>query len=121
MGNFKGNRRNPNRSGASSRFDRDHKPARKFSREKPAFRSDRIEQNETSNATCYKCGKPCRLPFVPSGDKPVYCRDCFKKPNERNGRERNYDSPRGRDVPQDDPIEQINAKLDKIMRALNIK
>lgn len=29
------------------------------------------------SATCASCGKPCEVPFRPTGDKPVYCRDCF--------------------------------------------
>ncbi|MBN1869226.1 MAG: hypothetical protein JW847_01445 [Candidatus Omnitrophica bacterium] len=32
---------------------------------------------------CYECGKDSELPFKPSGDRPVYCRDCFAK---RKGR-----------------------------------
>jgi len=30
------------------------------------------------SATCAQCGKEALVPFVPSGDKPVYCRDCFE-------------------------------------------
>lgn len=29
-------------------------------------------------ATCSECGKPCEIPFVPSGDRPVYCSNCFE-------------------------------------------
>ena len=29
------------------------------------------------DATCSHCGKACKVPFRPTGDKPVYCRDCF--------------------------------------------
>lgn len=28
-------------------------------------------------AVCASCGKTCDIPFKPTGDKPVYCRDCF--------------------------------------------
>lgn len=34
------------------------------------------------NATCDQCGGAARVPFVPRGDRPVYCRDCF---NARKG------------------------------------
>ncbi len=27
---------------------------------------------------CAACGKPTTVPFVPRGDKPVYCADCFQ-------------------------------------------
>lgn len=28
-------------------------------------------------AICSSCGKSCEVPFRPTGEKPVYCRDCF--------------------------------------------
>lgn len=28
--------------------------------------------------TCAACGKEARVPFVPSGDRPVYCSECFQ-------------------------------------------
>jgi CxxC-x17-CxxC domain-containing protein len=31
------------------------------------------------DATCASCGKETQVPFKPSGVKPVYCRDCFRK------------------------------------------
>jgi len=29
--------------------------------------------------TCSDCGKETEVPFKPTGDRPVYCRDCFQK------------------------------------------
>ena len=29
------------------------------------------------NVKCSKCGKQTQVPFKPSGDRPVYCRDCY--------------------------------------------
>ncbi|MDD5032348.1 MAG: hypothetical protein PHR36_04920 [Patescibacteria group bacterium] len=43
-------------------------------------------------AVCDKCGKECEVPFRPTAGKPVYCNNCFEKPNRDNsggGRERN--------------------------------
>lgn len=36
-------------------------------------------------ATCSECKKECEVPFKPSGERPVYCKDCFskRKNNER--------------------------------------
>ncbi|MBI4095830.1 MAG: DNA-directed RNA polymerase [DPANN group archaeon] len=34
---------------------------------------------EMHPAKCSDCGADCEVPFVPSGDRPVYCRDCFQK------------------------------------------
>jgi CxxC-x17-CxxC domain-containing protein len=30
-------------------------------------------------ATCSSCGQEARVPFQPSGDKPVYCSECFEQ------------------------------------------
>jgi len=30
-------------------------------------------------AICADCKKPCEVPFKPSGERPVYCKDCFSK------------------------------------------
>ena len=32
---------------------------------------------EMFSATCASCGKEARVPFQPTGSKPVYCSDCF--------------------------------------------
>ncbi len=29
-------------------------------------------------ATCASCGQQTEVPFKPSGNRPVYCRDCFQ-------------------------------------------
>jgi CxxC-x17-CxxC domain-containing protein len=29
-------------------------------------------------AVCASCGVETEVPFQPSGEKPVYCRDCFQ-------------------------------------------
>ena len=38
-------------------------------------------------AICDECHKSCEVPFRPSGDKPVYCNDCFgsKRGNDDRG------------------------------------
>jgi CxxC-x17-CxxC domain-containing protein len=37
---------------------------------------------EMFSATCSSCGQEAKVPFQPSGDKPVYCSNCF---NQRGG------------------------------------
>ncbi len=32
---------------------------------------------EMHPAVCAQCGKDTEVPFRPSGDRPVYCSDCF--------------------------------------------
>ncbi|MCB8816881.1 MULTISPECIES: zinc-ribbon domain containing protein [Desulfosporosinus] len=41
------------------------------------------QEREMFPATCATCGKETTVPFRPSGEKPVYCRDCFH-PAPRN-------------------------------------
>ena len=92
MGNFNRDR-GGDRGGYKGNFNRrDSRDDSRggFNRERP----------EMFKATCAECGKPCEVPFRPSGDKPVYCRDCFNKRdngsdsgNYRDGgdrRERSY-------------------------------
>lgn len=30
------------------------------------------------DAVCAECGKDCRVPFRPTGEKPIYCSECFE-------------------------------------------
>jgi len=32
---------------------------------------------QMTQVVCASCGKDTEVPFVPSGDRPVYCSDCF--------------------------------------------
>ena len=88
-------------------------------------------------AICSKCGKSCEVPFRPSGDKPVYCNDCFvrKDGGDRNndrGRDRFPEKNRGNFKPAFKPeyknnvggggndalkrqIENLNVKMDKLI------
>lgn len=34
---------------------------------------------EMHTVTCTECGQQAEVPFMPRGDKPVYCKDCFAK------------------------------------------
>ncbi|AFM41908.1 hypothetical protein Desaci_2999 [Desulfosporosinus acidiphilus SJ4] len=37
------------------------------------------QPREMFSAICATCGKETTVPFQPSGDKPVYCRDCYQQ------------------------------------------
>ena len=93
----------------SSRFDRgdsgDRFERRDFDR---PGRGSKLEMHET---TCDKCGNKCEVPFRPTSGKPVYCSDCFRK-NKYSG-----SSPANSSSGE---LDQINAKLDKILKALKI-
>ena len=36
-------------------------------------------QRQMHPATCADCGKETEVPFLPRGDSPVYCSDCYRK------------------------------------------
>ena len=54
----------------------------------------RNEKPVMHNAVCDDCGDDCKVPFKPSGGKPIYCSRCFEKyddgPREKRGGRREY-------------------------------
>lgn len=56
---------------------------------KPIAKSNNVPMLPKSNdqhkgrmlhtAICADCKKECTIPFKPSGDRPVYCQDCFSR------------------------------------------
>ncbi|MPM50333.1 hypothetical protein SDC9_97072 [bioreactor metagenome] len=45
--------------------------------------SNNRPQREMHPVTCSACGKETEVPFRPSGDRPVFCRDCFSQNDRR--------------------------------------
>ena len=41
------------------------------------------QPREMHPVTCASCGCQTEVPFRPSSDRPVYCRDCFSQNNPR--------------------------------------
>lgn len=105
------------------------------------FQSNRQRDNrggrEMHQAICSQCGKDCQVPFRPTGDKPVYCSDCYEKLGnnsnswsyrDRNrgenrsfsgnrdfGGGRNFSNNRGSENRQ---MEMVAKKLDRIIELL---
>jgi CxxC-x17-CxxC domain-containing protein len=73
---------------------------------------------EMHRITCDECGRQSEVPFKPTSSKPVYCSDCFKKHDNkggsgsRDGGRSNGGSSR--------TLDEINSKLDKIMKAMDL-
>jgi CxxC-x17-CxxC domain-containing protein len=44
-------------------------------------------------AVCADCHKDCEVPFRPSGERPVYCKECFSKRKAGNGPFKGNNSP----------------------------
>lgn len=49
------------------------------------------EERKMYKGICDECGRSCELPFRPSGDKPVYCSNCFKPREFDDNRDRRND------------------------------
>ena len=80
------------------------------------------------DAVCDECGKDCQVPFRPSGERPIYCSDCFeKKGGGDSGRSRDRRSPSRRSFGDRDrsasqfieKTEILNTKLDTIISLLS--
>jgi len=104
------------------RDDRRRSGRGRFDRNRPRFgrrdggRDRRSERHEMHQATCDKCGKDCEVPFKPTQGKPIYCDDCFKdKSGEAGSR-----SEMGKPIKTEN-FDQINKKLDKILKILEEK
>lgn len=90
-------------------------------------------------ATCSSCHKACEVPFRPTGEKPVYCRDCFAgraamggdrsdRPDRRERRD--FKSPGAYSTPSTSQsnggnidelkkqLEGINTKLEKLISSV---
>jgi CxxC-x17-CxxC domain-containing protein len=70
------------------------------------------------SAVCAKCGSECEVPFKPRPGKAVLCRECFTRKEDPRER-RSYNEPRP--DPSNEVLQEINFKLEKIMRALKIR
>ncbi len=82
-----GNKAKPNRAGG------------RYS-EKSNFQEKRMY-----SAICTECGNKCEVPFRPTGGKPIYCSNCFRKGDDTGGK-------------NTEQFEILNAKLDNILKLL---
>lgn len=70
-------------------------------------------RREMHPAVCSKCGKDCEVPFRPTGQKPVFCNNCFRKDSGDS-------QPRERQEPNyQNEFEVLNQKLDTILNLIS--
>jgi CxxC-x17-CxxC domain-containing protein len=81
------------------------------------FSSNNRGDRQMFKTVCSNCGKDCQVPFKPTGDKPVYCSECFEK---IGGRSERKSSDRSR-LRGDSGFNDINIKLDRILSLLEPK
>ena len=76
-------------------------------------------------AVCDECGKSCEVPFRPSGDKPIFCDNCFSGKRE-GGRDNGRNDSRSSFAPRasasaadfSKQFTEINDKLNKLISLL---
>ena len=95
------------RRDSSRNFNRD---SRRDSRGDSGRYNKNRRDFKMTKVICSSCGIECEVPFKPTSDKPIYCDDCFAKKGKTNSNK----------IPNKD-LEIINEKLDKIIKALDIK
>jgi CxxC-x17-CxxC domain-containing protein len=88
---------------------------------KPSFGGRDGGEREMHHAVCSGCGKDCEVPFRPTGSKPVYCSDCFRKNNgeSESGSFRDRAPRRGGFERRSEPRPQSNKELQEISRKLD--
>jgi len=115
---------------AGSSFDRRDSGDRGFGR--GGFRGASASARPAMHtATCAECGNSCEVPFKPTGDRPVYCSNCFKAKDggsaprsersfsaDRSFTKPSYSLPIQSSAPSNDQLEKLNSKLDQILVAL---
>lgn len=89
-------------------------------RERRDFGRPDYQEKRMFHATCANCGRDCEVPFKPRGDKPVYCKDCFRKQRDSHDGGGSHSAPQSNAGPQlNDQFAKLNAKLDKVLAMLN--
>jgi CxxC-x17-CxxC domain-containing protein len=93
--------------------ERDQTPQRTGGRDFDRRDSERprSEEKRMYQTTCSKCGAKCEVPFLPTGGRPTYCKDCFERGVTTDDR-KNTDSYK-------DQFASLNAKLDKLIIILS--
>ena len=82
------------------------------------------DSGKMHKGVCADCGKECEVPFRPTGDRPVYCQECWVKrrpPRTEDRRRREYsrEDRQRRPSPAPENVDlQILDELKRIRKAL---
>src|SRR3989338_6264687 len=106
-----------------------HSDRPRFGGEKRSFShsGDRDKSRpQMFSAVCSECGRACEVPFRPTGDRPVFCNDCFG--NKRGSPQGNFirrdfthpSSPAPAKPPAEDKrIDELKMQLDAVNKKLD--
>ncbi len=92
-----------------------------FGRSGRGDRSDFGPRPSMHQAICSECGNPCEVPFKPTGEKPVYCNDCFRSKRDGGFKYQSSAPAKSFSAPtiSKDQLESLNSKLDQIIKLLS--
>lgn len=77
--------------------------------ERPSF-----EDRKMYEAVCSNCGKDCKVPFQPRGDKPIFCSNCFENKDNNITRISTPSQPQF-----EKQLKDLNDKMDKLLKLLS--
>src|SRR5271166_3868151 len=105
-----------NNSGRGRSFGNKRQFGNSFDRPRPTMHK----------AICSNCGKECEVPFRPTGDKPVLCRECFresggqqtKRPEERSFQKPSFENKPAQNNEYKAQLDALTLKVDKILEIL---
>lgn len=113
-------------------FNKDRGGSRFSAKGGPASGWDRRGDGpkQMHHATCSECGQDCEVPFRPTGDRPVYCSNCFKSkgaPARSFAQKRFEPASASSELRRGEgggvskaQIDSLNVKLDKILSLLSV-
>lgn len=84
---------------------------------RPEGRFERSEDRQMFDAVCDQCGNSCKVPFQPSGGKPIYCSNCFGE-KKGAGDSRGNGPTRSSQPNYKQDFESLNDKLERILQLL---
>jgi CxxC-x17-CxxC domain-containing protein len=105
-----------------------------YDRDRGTSRGRSFDRQMLHKTICSKCNKECEVPFRPTGNRPVYCKDCFQtirpeatRPDSSFSRRPNFENRNGegnrftQQSQYKEQFESLNVKLDKILEILEPK
>ncbi|MFA6995213.1 MAG: CxxC-x17-CxxC domain-containing protein [Patescibacteria group bacterium] len=82
------------------------------------FSRSSFNDKKLFKAVCADCGQSCEVPFRPSGDKPVYCSNCFGKSKQGRDNSGSLVNVSASHSISHEQFEALNVKLDMILNFL---
>lgn len=85
---------------------------------RPEGRFERSEERQMYDAVCDECGNSCKVPFQPSGGKPIYCSNCFGEKKGAGGDVRGNGPSHSSQPNYKQDFEMLSSKLERILQLL---